>query len=148
MRLRALARQAEIQTELLAWEQQDRIEEGERILRQKREKILAEEQLLKRKKGRILLETELRKAHAIASLCEESESTKMSNNDENGGPQRERDAKALPLPDPFKHRGTLSNPKTPNNNVKQQIVTQVARPAITNLAAATVNSNQISPKHL
>ena len=66
----------------------------------------------------------------------------MSNNVENGGPKRERHLNVLPLPGPSKHRGTLSNSISSNNDVKQPIVTQVAKPAIPNLALATVNSAQ------
>ena len=36
--LRALARKAEVQADLLAWEEQDRIEDEEKILKQKRKK--------------------------------------------------------------------------------------------------------------
>ena len=38
MHLKAIAPQAEVQVDLLAWEQEDRIEEEERIHKQKREK--------------------------------------------------------------------------------------------------------------
>jgi len=70
LRIRALARQLEIKADLQAWQEQNRIEEQEKLLMQRKEKINAEEQLLKRKKERLLLETELKKANAIVSLCE------------------------------------------------------------------------------
>ena len=62
---RALAHKAKVEADFLAWEEQDQIEDEERILKQLQEKILGEKQLLKSKKERILIETESKIAHAI-----------------------------------------------------------------------------------